>query len=186
MARNFATIFDGSITWVGTTLGSRNCLIARTNCRESLSIGFKIKLTRLTKSPEQRYIVDTGVLSIDTRGIAIYLQHGNLFCVVMTMTGEWKVCVKFLIFSSIYGSSAPPRHQCGPNAWLVISQWLLRTRRLSFMQPKFGCDPAIYSYLIIISPQFHARGVLLDSRQSSQVFSGQDSSRIVTLLTNRR
>jgi hypothetical protein len=84
VARNFATIFDGSTSWVGTTLGSRDCLIAPTNCRESLSIGFKIKLTRLTKSQEQRYSVDTGVLSIDTRVIAIYLQHGKLFCVVMT------------------------------------------------------------------------------------------------------
>jgi hypothetical protein len=85
VARNFATIFDGSTSWVGTTLSSRDCLIAPTNCRDGLSIGFKIKLTGLTKSPEQRYIVDTGVFSMHTRGIAIYLQHGKLFCVVMTM-----------------------------------------------------------------------------------------------------
>jgi hypothetical protein len=50
----------------------------------------------LTKFPEERYIVDTGVLTKGTRGIAIYLQDGQLFCVVMTMAAQWKVGIKNL------------------------------------------------------------------------------------------
>ena len=92
-AKNGATIFDGSSSWLGTTLHSTDCLIAPANCRDGLSIGFKIRFTGLTKFPEERYIVDTGVLSKGTRGITIYIQDGQLFCVVMTMAAQWKVCL---------------------------------------------------------------------------------------------
>ena len=93
-AKDGATIFDGTSSWLGGTLSSVDCLITPANCRDGLSVGFKIKLIGLTKFPEERYIVDTGVLSKGTRGIAIYLQNGQLFCVVMTMTAQWKVSSK--------------------------------------------------------------------------------------------
>ena len=95
-AKNGAIMFDGTSSWLGGTLSSTDGLIAPANCRDGLSIGFKIKLIGLTKFPEERYIVDTGVLSKGTRGVAIYLQNGQLFCVVMTMAAQWKVCVKIL------------------------------------------------------------------------------------------
>ena len=87
-----ATIFDGVTSWLGASLHSTDCLLAPANCKDGLSLGFKIKFAGLVKFPEERYIVDTGVLSKGTRGIAIYLQDGQLFCVVMTMTAQWKVC----------------------------------------------------------------------------------------------
>jgi hypothetical protein len=99
-AKNGAIIFDGTSSWLGATLSSTDCLIAPSNCKDGLSIGFKIKLMGLTKFPEERYIVDTGVLTKGTRGIAIYLQDGQLFCVVMTMTAQWKVGIK-IFFSLI-------------------------------------------------------------------------------------
>ena len=100
VVKNSATIFDGSSSWLGTTLRSTDCLIAPTNCKDGLSIGFKIRFNGLIKFPEERYIVDTGVLSKGTRGIAIYLQGGQLFCVVMSMTAQWKVCAKVPYFHS--------------------------------------------------------------------------------------
>ena len=93
VAEEGATIFDGVTSWLGATLHSTDCLLAPANCRDGLSIGFKIRFTGFVKFPEERYIVDTGVLSKGTRGIAIYLQNGQLFCVVMTMTAQWKVSV---------------------------------------------------------------------------------------------
>ena len=93
VAEEGATIFDGVTSWLGATLHSTDCLLAPANCRDGLSIGFKIRFTGFVKFPEERYIVDTGVLSKGARGIAIYLQNGQLFCVVMTMTAQWKVSV---------------------------------------------------------------------------------------------
>ena len=93
VAKEGATIFDGVTSWLSATLHSTDCLLAPANCRDGLSVGFKIRFNGLVKFPEERYIVDTGVLSKGTRGIAIYLQNGQLFCVVMTMTAQWKVCV---------------------------------------------------------------------------------------------
>lgn len=93
VAEDGATIFDGVTSWLGATLQATDCLLAPANCKDGLSIGFKIRFTGLVKFPEERYIVDTGVLSKGNRGIAIYLQGGQLFCVIMTMTAQWKVSV---------------------------------------------------------------------------------------------
>ena len=87
-----ATIFDGSSTWLGATLSITDCLLAPSNCKYGLSIGFKIKLfPSFLKYTDERYIVDTGTLSKGTRGVSIFLQSGQLFCVVMTMSAQWKV-----------------------------------------------------------------------------------------------
>lgn len=91
--KDSATIFDGVASWFGAHLHTRDCLLAPANCKDGLSIVFKIKLVGLVNFPEERYIVDTGVLSMGTRGIAIYIQDGLLFCEVMTMTAKWKVSI---------------------------------------------------------------------------------------------
>lgn len=87
-----AMIFDGSTTWLGATLASSDCLLAPSNCKYGLSIGFKIKLDpNLSQYSDERYVMDTGVLSKGTRGVSIFQQSGQLFCVVMTMSAQWKV-----------------------------------------------------------------------------------------------
>ena len=101
VVENNSIIMDGLSSWFDGYLDEIDCLLAPENCPDGLSVAFKMMYKSLIVFPEERYIFDTGVLSKGLRGIAIYIQEGQLFCVLRTMSGQWKVSHVFIVKSTI-------------------------------------------------------------------------------------
>ena len=85
-------LFNSRQSWAQTTITRQDCLLNPEACLSGLSIGFKIKLDKsMASCQEPRYLLDTGAISLMTRGVSVFVVGETLSVQITTSKSIYKV-----------------------------------------------------------------------------------------------
>ena len=92
VASDGGVLLDGNSSFLTTDMGSTDCVMDPAQCTKGMSLGINMKLDQSVMNyKDARYLIDTGALSSQTRGVSLYIKDGKLGYMLAIHNKLWEV-----------------------------------------------------------------------------------------------